>query len=353
MRYGNRLVTDAQAGCGVRHDVPMEPTEVLVIDAQAVRRLLPMAQCIDVVAEALSALARDRAINPLRSILGLPFDGSALAVMPGAQTEPATFGVKVISVFPQNRAAGIESHQGVVLLFEAEHGRPVALVDASEVTALRTAAVSGAATRALARPDADDLAILGSGTQARTHLEAMLAVRPVRRVRAWSPTRARLEAFVAEASERHGIDVEAVDEPREAVEGASLICTVSGAAEPVVSGEWLAPGCHINAVGSALPTARELDGEAVARSRLVVDRRESAMNESGDVLLAIAEGAIGPEHIAGELGEVLIGAVEGRTDPEQVTLFKSLGLAVEDVATARAVFEAATREGAGTRVRLA
>jgi ornithine cyclodeaminase/alanine dehydrogenase-like protein (mu-crystallin family) len=128
---------------------------------------------------------------------------------------------------------------------------------------------------------------------------------------------------------------------------------VSGAAEPVVSGEWLAPGCHINAVGSALPTARELDGEAVARSRLVVDRRESAMNESGDVLLAIAEGAIGPEHIAGELGEVLIGAVEGRTDPEQVTLFKSLGLAVEDVATARAVFEAATREGAGTRVRLA
>ena len=331
----------------------MEPTEVLVIDAHTVRRLLPMAACIDVVAEALAALASDRALNPLRTILGLPFGGSALAVMPGAQVEPAAFGVKVISVFPQNRAAGIESHQGVVLLFETEHGRPVAMVDASEVTALRTAAVSGAATRALARQDANDLAILGSGTQARTHLEAMLAVRPVRRVRAWSPTRPRLEAFAAEASERHGIAVEAVNEPRDAVDGASLICTVSGATEPVVMGEWLAPGCHINAVGSALPAARELDGAAVAASRLVVDRRESALHESGDVLLAIEEGAIGPEHIAGELGEVLTGAVAGRSDSQQVTLFKSLGLAVEDVATARAVYESAVRQGAGTRVRLA
>jgi ornithine cyclodeaminase len=331
----------------------MEPTEILVLDAQAVRRLLPMARCIDVVAEALAELARDRAVNPLRSILGLPFGGGALAIMPGAQVEPATFGVKVISVFPQNRAAGIESHQGVVLLFEAEHGRPVALVDASEVTALRTAAVSGAATRALAREDADDLAILGSGTQARTHLEAMFAVRPVRRVRAWSPTRVRLEAFVEEASDRHGIAVEAAADPRAAVEGATLVCTVSGAVEPVVSGAWLAPGCHVNAVGSALPTARELDGEAMRRGRLIVDRRESALHESGDVLLAVAEGAIGPDHIAGELGEVLIGTVAGRTDPAQVTIFKSLGLAVEDVATARAVHEAALRAGEGTLVRLA
>ena len=335
------------------HHATMEPTEILVLDAQAVRRLLPMARCIDVVAEALAELARERALNPLRSILGLPFGGSALAVMPGAQVEPATFGVKVISVFPQNRSAGIESHQGVVLLFEAEHGRPVAIVDASEITALRTAAVSGAATRALAREDADDLAILGSGTQARTHLEAMLAVRPVRRVRAWSPTRDRLEAFVAKASERHGIAVEAAADPRAAVEGATLVCTVSGAVEPVVLGAWLAEGCHVNAVGSAVPTARELDGEAMRRGRLIVDRRESALHESGDVLLAVAEGAIGPDHIAGELGEVLIGTVAGRTDPAQVTIFKSLGLAVEDVATARAVHEAALRAGEGTLVRLA
>jgi ornithine cyclodeaminase len=330
-----------------------DPVEVLVIDGATVRRLLPMAACIDVMDEALSALARDRAINPLRSILALPFGDSALAVMPGAQVEPPTFGVKVISVFPQNREVGLESHQGVVLLFEAEHGRPVALVDASEVTALRTAAVSGAATRALARPDADDLAIMGSGTQARTHLEAMLAVRPLRRVRAWSPTRGRLEAFAAEASEHHGIHVEPVAQPRDAVDGATLICTVSGAREPVVRGDWLTPGCHINAVGSAFPDTRELDATAVRRSRLIVDRRESALNESGDILLAMADGAIGPDHIVGELGQVLTGAVAGRTDLEQVTLFKSLGLAVEDVAAARAVYEAAQREGAGTAIRLA
>jgi ornithine cyclodeaminase len=292
-------------------------------------------------------------VNPLRSILALPFGDNALAVMPGAQVDPPAFGVKVISVFPENRDAGLETHQGVVLLFEAEHGQPVAMVDASEVTAIRTAAVSGVATRALAREDADDLAIIGSGTQARTHLEAMLAVRRVRRVRAWSPNRERREAFAAEATERHGIPVEAVDEPRAAVEGASLICTVSGAREPVVRGEWLAPGCHINAVGSALPTARELDSEAVARARLFVDRRESALNESGDVLLAMQDGAIGQDHIAGELGELVTGSVEGRTTPDQITLFKSLGLAVEDVAAARAVLEAARRESGGTTVRLA
>ncbi len=330
-----------------------EPTDVLVADAAAVRRLLPMDRCIEVMAEALSALARQQAMNPLRSILALPFGDNALAVMPGAQVDPPAFGVKVISVFPGNREAGLETHQGVVLLFEAEHGQPVALVDASEVTAIRTAAVSGVATRALARDDADDLAIIGSGTQARTHLEAMLAVRPVRRVRAWSPSRERREAFAAAAAERHGVRVEAMSEPRAAVDGATLVCTVSGAREPVVRGEWLAAGCHINAVGSAMPNARELDSEAVRRARLFVDRRESALSESGDVLLAIQDGAIGEDHIAGELGEVLIGSVQGRTGPEQVTLFKSLGLAVEDVAAARAVLEAARGEGAGTTVRLA
>jgi ornithine cyclodeaminase len=330
-----------------------DATEVVIADAATVRRLLAMDRCIDVMHEALAALAHEQAVNPLRSIMSLPFEGSALAVMPGAQLDPPAFGVKVISVFPGNREAGLETHQGVVLLFEPVHGQPVAVVDASEVTAIRTAAVSGVATRALARPDADDLAILGSGTQARTHLEAMLAVRPVRRVRAWSPTRARLEAFAADVAERHGIEVEMVDEPRAAVEGATLVCTVSGATEPVLLGEWLAPGCHVNAVGSALPTARELDAEAVRRARLFVDRRESALNESGDILLAMRDGAIGEDHIVAELGEVLIGAALGRTDPDEVTLFKSLGLAVEDVAAARAVLEAARREGAGTTVRLA
>ena len=330
-----------------------EPTDVLVLDAPTVRRLLPMDRCIDVMADALAGLARGEAANPLRSIAALPYQQAWLALMPGAQALPGAFGVKVISVFPGNHEVGLEAHQGVVLLFEAQHGRPVAIVEASEVTAIRTAAVSGAATRLLAHPDADDLAIIGSGTQARTHLAAMLAVRPVRHVRAWSPTRERLETFVAQASSDHGIAVTAVDTPEEAVRDASLVCTVSGAALPVVRGEWLSPGVHINAVGSALPTARELDAEAVRRSRLFVDRRESALSEAGDILLAIADGAIDESHIVAELGEVLIGAARGRTDPAQVTLFKSLGLAVEDIAAARAVFEAARADGAGTTVRLA
>jgi ornithine cyclodeaminase len=338
----------------VAHDLAMhQPTDVLILDAPTIRRLLPMDRCVDVMADALAGLARGAALNPLRSITELPYQQSWLALMPGAQAEPAAFGVKVISLFPANREHGYETHQGVVLLFEAEHGRPVAIVEASEITAIRTAAVSGVATRLLANPGADDLAIIGSGTQARTHLQAMLAVRPVRRVRAWSPTRERLEAFVAAAREEHDVEIEAVDAPEAAVRDASLICTVSGAAEPVVLGEWLAPGCHINAVGSALPSARELDAEAVRRARVFVDRRESALNESGDILLAIRDGAIDAGHIAGELGEALVGQVDGRTDSEQVTLFKSLGLAVEDVAAARAVVEAAREAGAGTIVRLA
>jgi ornithine cyclodeaminase/alanine dehydrogenase-like protein (mu-crystallin family) len=329
-----------------------EGTEVLVVDAPTVRRLLPMTRCIDVMEAALAGLAREEAVNPLRSILGLPYTNSWLAVMPGAQTNPPTFGVKVISIFNENRSAGYETHQGLVLLFESEHGTPVAMVDASEVTALRTAAVSGVATRALARPDADDLAILGSGTQARTHLEAMLAVRPVRRVRAWSPTRERLDAFVADARSHHDLPIEAASGPEQAVDGASLICTVSGATEPVVHSAQVANGAHVNAVGSALPTARELDADTIRRSRLYVDRRESALSESGDILLAIRDGAIDEGHIVSELGEVLIGSAQGRTSPEDVTVFKSLGLAVEDVAAAQAVVEAARSEGAGVSVRL-
>ncbi len=329
-----------------------EGTHLLVVDAPTVRRLLSMPRCIEVMEQALAGLARDEAVNPLRSIVGLPYTSSWLAVMPGAQTKPATFGAKVISIFNENRKAGYETHQGLVLLFEAEHGTPVALVDASEVTALRTAAVSGVATAVLARADANDLAIIGSGTQARTHLEAMLAVRPIDRVRAWSPTRERLDAFVADVRRHHDVPIEAAPSPQAAVEGASLICTVSGAVEPVIRGEWLAPGAHINAVGSAVPTARELDSEAVRRSRLYVDRRESALSEAGDLLLAMRDGVVTADHIVAELGEVLIGAAEGRRSDDEITLFKSLGLAVEDVAAAQAVVEAARGEGAGVTVRL-
>jgi ornithine cyclodeaminase len=201
--------------------------------------------------------------------------------------------------------------------------------------------VSGVATRSLAREDAGDLAILGSGVQATSHLSAMKTVRPLRRVRVWSRDPERARAFAERESARHGLGVEAVDSVRSTVEGADLVCTTTAAREPVLEGAWLAPGVHINAVGACFRDTRELDTAAVRGARLVVDRRESALNESGDILIPRSEGAIGDDHIVGELGEVLLGRVPGRRSPAERTLFKSLGIAIEDLAAAHHVWRKA------------
>ncbi|HEV8252179.1 MAG TPA: ornithine cyclodeaminase family protein [Candidatus Limnocylindria bacterium] len=329
-------------------------TKLLAVGAAEVHRLLPMDRCIELMADALAALSRGDALNPLRAGYRLPGGKGLMASMPGALggDAPGPFGAKLISVFPGNREAGLESHQGLIVLFEGEHGAPTAIVDAAAVTEIRTAAVSGVATRTLARADAHDLAILGSGTQARSHLAAMMAVRSVMRIRAWSPTSTRLEAFAAAASEHAPVRVEAMASAEEAVRGADLVCTVTAATEPVLMGEWLAPGAHVNAVGSSVASARELDAEAVRRARLFVDRRESALNESGDLLAAIREGIVDESHIIAELGEVLIGTVEGRRGDDEVTVFESLGLAVEDLAAAAFVAEQARAGGIGSSVEL-
>jgi ornithine cyclodeaminase/alanine dehydrogenase-like protein (mu-crystallin family) len=336
------------------HATMSEPRSMLAIDGATARRLLPMDRCIDLMDEALAGLARGNAANPLRSMLLMPFETpvpSVLASMPAALGDPPALGIKVISVFPGNHGTDYESHQGFVLLFEPEHGSPVALIDAIAITAIRTAAVSGLATRLLARPDATDLAIIGSGTQARSHLDAMRAVRPVRRVRAWSPHRERLDAFVNESADA-GVTVEATADAQAAVEGADIICTVTASSTPVVEGSWLADGAHLNAVGSSQAANRELDNEAVRRSRLFVDRRESARNEAGDYLIPLREGAIDEDHIVAEIGEVAAGLAEGRRSPNEITLFKSLGLAIEDLAAARWIQQRALETGAGTPVPL-
>ena len=329
----------------------VERAELVLLDAAQVPRVLPMGRCIDLMGDTLASLARGEAQNPLRSIIRLPDAGQLFGLMPASLGPGRSFGVKAISVVPGNRAVQLESHQGYVLVFEAGHGQPIAVVDASAVTAIRTAAVSGVATRLLAREDASDLAILGSGTQARSHLEAMLAVRPIRRVRAWSPHRERLERFVADARARFGTEVEAAASAEEAVRDADIVCTVTASSNPVLHGAWLSSGMHINAVGSSTPSARELDGEAVRRSRLFVDRRESTLNESGDVLAAIRDGVIGEDHIVAELGALLIGACAGRRAPDEVTLFKSLGLAIEDVAAADEAARQARERRIGTFVQ--
>ncbi|MGQ0570848.1 MAG: ornithine cyclodeaminase family protein, partial [Armatimonadota bacterium] len=301
---------------------------------------------------ALQALAAGEALMPLRSIMWLPERVGALGMMPAYLGEAGVLGLKVISVFPGNHGTEFDAHQGAVMLFDAKNGRPLAVIDATSITAIRTAAVSGVATRLLAREDAGDLALIGSGTQARTHLEAMRLARPLRRVRVWSRHRQHAAAFAEREGRRHGVGIEAVATAQQAVAGADLICTTTSSAEPVLQGEWIAPSAHINAVGSSVPFARELDTAAVVRSRLFVDRRESTINEAGDFLFPKKEGAIGDDHIRGEIGEVLLGRLPGRSSRDEITLFKSLGLAIEDLASAHHIYTKAVEKGLGAQVEL-
>jgi ornithine cyclodeaminase len=273
-------------------------------------------------------------------------------MMPAYIAELGVFGLKAISVFPGNHGTEYESHQGAVMLFETTHGKPLALIDASAITAIRTAAVSAVATKALARADAGDLAILGSGTQAAVHLEAMRLARPLRRVRVWSRSAERARGFAERESARWRISVEMAATARDAVAGADLICTTTASPEPILRGEWLEPGAHVNAVGSSVAFTRELDTAAVVRSRLFVDRRESTLNEAGDFLFPKKEGAIGDDHIRAEIGEVLVGDAKGREAPSEITLFKSLGLAIEDVAAAHHIYTKAVAAGRGAVVEL-
>ncbi|HKB70006.1 MAG TPA: ornithine cyclodeaminase family protein [Thermoanaerobaculia bacterium] len=320
----------------------------LFLSAADVRRLLPMAEAIEAMADAFRALSDGKALLPLRTIVWTPDRRGGLGLMPGYL--PGRFGAKVVTVFPGNHATELDSHQGVVLLFEGERGRLLAIADATEITAIRTAAVSALATRLLAREDAGDLAIFGSGTQARTHLAAMLAVRRIRRVRVWSLSVEAARAFADREGKRHGIAIETPDSAEAAARDAEILCTTTSSRDPFLRADWLSPGAHVNAVGSSVATARELEGAAVARCALFVDRRESTVNESGDFLFAKAEGAIGDDHIRGEIGDVLTGRTPGRRSAGEITLFKSLGLAIEDVAAAEHVWRRATEVGAGVEI---
>jgi ornithine cyclodeaminase len=319
---------------------------MLVLRQEEVERLLPMEECIEAMAGALSALARGEVLNPLRSITFAPGGASGLGLMPVHRGGGSpVWSLKAICVVPDNPTRGLDAHQGAVVLFDGETGQIRAVMNASAITAIRTAAVSGVATRVLAREDARELAILGAGVQARSHLEAMRAVRPFERVRIHSPTAEHARALAEEAGG------EAVDTAEEAVAGADVVVTATNAREPVLRREWLKPGAHVNAVGSSIPTTRELDTATIVDCALFVDRRESTVNEAGDYLFPLREGAIaGPEHIRAEVGEVLVGSAEGRRSAGELTVFKSLGLAVEDLAAAEHVVRRAEAEGVGTRV---
>lgn len=328
--------------------------KILILSHKQVAELIPIKECIPLMREALIALASGKVHQPLRTIIRPPDAKGAMGLMPsymsGATSRSAAFGLKAICVFPGNPAKGLDSHQGGVLLFSAETGALLAILNASAITAIRTAAVSGVATDLLARNDACNLALLGSGVQARTHLIAMSAVRSIKRCRIASRRIENARKFVEEMRENISFPLEPVETVEEALSGADIIATTTTAVEPIVKREWISPGAHLNLVGSSIPKAREVDSETMAAASLFVDRRESTLNEAGDYLFAAREGLIGPDHIRAELGEVLIGDKPGRTSVEEITCFKSLGIAIEDLFAAEYLYRRATEGKVGTWV---
>lgn len=321
--------------------------KVLFVNEPGVHELLTMQDCIPLMRDALMSLTKGDVVLPLRSKVRLPDGSGVLGLMPGYLGHPRSFGLKVVTVMPGNRGTPYNSHQGIVMLFGIEHGEPLAILDATSITAIRTAAASGAATDALANADAGDLALVGAGAQARTHLAAMLSVRRLRRIRVWSRSRANAGRFAAEESQRSGISIEVSDSASDAVHGADIICTTTAAREPVLRGEWLSPGAHVNAVGACFSTSRELDTEAVRRARFFTDCRESCLNEAGDFLIPCEEDAISSTHLLGELGEVFLGNVTGRESRDDITIFESLGVGIEDLASAHFIHQRAIDTGAG------
>jgi ornithine cyclodeaminase/alanine dehydrogenase-like protein (mu-crystallin family) len=341
---------------------------LLVLSYRDVLAALSPQACAEAMAAVLAGHARGETFMPLRSVMMPPGAAGFMGLMPGWRGRPgdgaAAFALKAVCIMPGNPGRGLDAHQGLVTLFDGETGVPTAILDASAVTAVRTAAVTAVATRVLARGDARTLAVLGAGTQARAHLRALAGVRGFEQVRVYAPTRAHVQELVQEMTEEMagepagpgGVarpELSAAASAEEAVRGADVVVTVTSAREPVLRHAWLQPGAHVSAVGASTPQARELDTDTVAASALFCDSRESLRHEAGEFRLAVAEGKIaGEEHVRAELGEVLTGAADGRRDPGELTLFRSLGLAIEDLAAAETAVAAATARGIGTEVEL-
>jgi ornithine cyclodeaminase/alanine dehydrogenase-like protein (mu-crystallin family) len=318
---------------------------VLVLSEHDVRELLDMESCVAAMEDVLARLARGELTNPLRSLM-LPPGPAAMGLMPShAGGDDPVFALKEIVVAPDNPSRGLDSHQGSVLLHDGTTGQLIAVLNASPITEIRTAAVSGVATKLLARPGSRRVAVLGSGVQGRSHVDAMQTVLDDPIITIWSRNASHAEAL---ALETHSLAAASVEE---AVDGADVVCTATSASEPFMELEWLAPGAHVNAAG-AFPNgrSRELSSGTVAAARFYVDRRESTLNESGDFLVAAEERGLGHDHIVGEIGEVLAGMVEGRRSDEELTVFKSMGIAVEDLASAQLCVRRARERGVGVEV---
>ncbi len=322
-----------------------------IISRKEVEQLLPMADCIEVMAEAMQAVSGGAVSMPPRLFAPLIDGSGSLGLMPASALDPPFYGAKVIGLQPGNPPKGLPFVQGYVSLFDHDTGKPVAIIEGASITAIRTAASSGLATRELARKDASSHGIFGTGVQAVTHLDAIACVRDIDKVVVWGRDPAKARRFAEQQSQRAGLDVVATDDPAAAAR-CDVVSTVTAATEPVLEGEWLQPGCHVNLVGVHTPEAREADTRAIQRARVYVDLMESALNEAGDLLVPIGEGAFDESHLLGEIGEVLSGVAAGRTGDSDITLYKSLGIAAQDLFAAARIYARALDSGAGVEVDL-
>ena len=315
-----------------------------IINAAGVRELLPMSECIDAMEPAMIAATTGAISMPPRLVAPLIDESGFLVLMPGSSTELQAFGAKVINLIPDNPARGLPAIQGFIALFDLAGGAPAALIDGAEVTAIRTAAASGLATRLLAREDAHTCGIFGNGVQAVTHIDAMRAVRPVDEIIVWGRNPDKVQVFAREQEERTGIRVRATADPAQA--GAcDLVCTTTTSPEPILAGDWVKPGAHVNLVGAHSITTRECDTELVVKSAVYTDLMESLRNEGGDIMIPVEEGAIDETHVIGELGELLQGKIPGRRDGQQVTLYQSHGINAQDMYAASHIHAKAQQTG--------
>jgi thiomorpholine-carboxylate dehydrogenase len=323
----------------------------LISDAD-LEHLLPMDDLIDAMGTALGGFSAGKVVQPVRSVLPIGGGRDFFGVMPAYITDPPAFGAKLVTVFGRNTAVDLPTHLAVVLLFSTDTGALVAAMNGRYITEARTAAVSAVSADLLARDDASVLAIIGSGVQARSHLVAMDRVFELSEIRVWSPNPDHQATFVDEMKSSTSARLVGSDSAEQAVQGADVIVLVTSSTEPVVQNEWIKSGAHVISVGACRPDQREMDPALVQRGRLFVDSRAAALAESGDIVMGIHDRLFTASHIAGEIGEVLNGKAEGRRSPRDVTIFKSLGLAVEDVAAADLAYRRAVTRNAGQELEL-
>lgn len=330
------------------------PIPIRFLDGPAIRQCLSLRDCTDLMEEAMQQVSLGEAELPLRHGMPLPGGGKALGMMPGylaaRGTRPALFGIKLVSLFSANPAVGLPSHMGLYVLYEADHGRPIALLDADVITSIRTAACSAMATRVLANSNAEHLVIIGTGTQARVHAQALSRVMNFRQITICGRSEQKAVLLAEELGEELGLSVNACSDVSTAVLDADVVCTVTASREPVLLGEWLPEGVHLNLVGASFPNAREVDTAAILDSRYFVDYRNSALNQAGELIHAISSAELDEKHIVGEIGDVLLGRVPGRQSPQERTIYRSLGVAAQDIAAAWHAFQQSEKMGIGSRL---